>query len=371
MYEHRFEHKNHTRLIEVDAAKTFAIIYMVVVHVYERMSVVDSDATLPDSVLRNIIEFAGGPLAAPVFMFSMGIGMMYTRHNSPEDFMKRGFRLLIAGYILNFVRFTGPLLALRAMGMDTDFGYSVLDTFCLVDIFQLAGLSFLLMGLLKKAQVKPFWIVCLALLMQATGTWLGLHMDQENPMNMFFGLFVYVGNASGFALMLWFVYPATGMLFAEIMKNVQDRDCFYKRALVLSAAVIISMVSILPLIDYDIRNTYANAGGIYYQQNMYSFLFTLSVVLIALALSYFVFHGLEHTIIGRFIKYCSANLTTIYVFQWLLIIYGFLFMMIIGSELISLEAVIPVGLIITAASIGLSALWNRARKSSENFCSKV
>lgn len=38
---------------------------------------------IPDSALRNIIEFAGGPLGAPVFMFSMGIDMMYTRHNSP------------------------------------------------------------------------------------------------------------------------------------------------------------------------------------------------------------------------------------------------------------------------------------------------
>ena len=359
--------KNPTRLIEADAVKTFAIIYMVIIHVYERMSVVESTATMPDSVLRNIIEFAGGPLAAPVFMFSMGIGMMYTRHNSPEDFIKRGFRLLIAGYILNFVRFTGPLLAAKAMGMNTDYGYSVLDTFFMVDIFQLAALSFLLMGLLKKAHMKPFFILCLALLMQAAGTWLGLHMDQESPLNMFFGLFVYVGSASGFALMLWFVYPAAGMLFAEIMKNVEDRDCFYKRTLVLCAAVIISMVSVLPLTDYDIRSTYALAGDIYYRQNMYSFLFTLSVILIALASSYLVFRGREHTMIGRFIRYCSVNLTTIYVFQWLLIIYGFLFMLIVGSELISAEAVIPVGLIITAASIGLSVLWNRVRKRSENF----
>ena len=91
---------NNTRLIEVDVAKAFAIIYMVVDHVYERMIVVDRVATLPDSALRNIIEFAGGPLSAPVFMFSMGIGMMYTRHNSPGNFMKRGLRLLIAAYIL-------------------------------------------------------------------------------------------------------------------------------------------------------------------------------------------------------------------------------------------------------------------------------
>ena len=51
-----------------------------------------------------------------------------------------------------------------------------------------------------------------------------------------------------------------------------------------------------------------NAGGIYYKQDMYSFLFTLSVVLIALALSYLFFHGREHTTIGRFIIYCSVNL---------------------------------------------------------------
>lgn len=52
---------------------------MVIVHIYYYMSVVDIDATLPDSFLRNIIEFAGGPLAAPVFMFSMGFGMMHTQ----------------------------------------------------------------------------------------------------------------------------------------------------------------------------------------------------------------------------------------------------------------------------------------------------
>ncbi len=44
---------HNTRLIEVDVAKAFAIIYMVVDHVYERMSVVDRIATLPDSALSS------------------------------------------------------------------------------------------------------------------------------------------------------------------------------------------------------------------------------------------------------------------------------------------------------------------------------
>jgi len=70
------------------------------------------------------------------------------------------------------------------------------------------------------------------------------------------------------------------------------------------------------------------------------------------------------SVVDRIATLPDSALRNIIVIQWLLIIYGFLFMMIIGSELISLEAVIPVGLIITAASIGLSVLWNKMERAA-------
>ena len=70
------------------------------------------------------------------------------------------------------------------------------------------------------------------------------------------------------------------------------------------------------------------------------------------------------SVVDRVATLPDSALRNIVVIQWLLIIYGFLFMMIIGSELISLEAVIPVGLIITAASIGLSVLWNKMERAA-------
>ena len=70
------------------------------------------------------------------------------------------------------------------------------------------------------------------------------------------------------------------------------------------------------------------------------------------------------SVVDRIATLPDSALRNIVVIQWLLIIYGFLFMMIIGSELISLEAVIPVGLIITAASIGLSVLWNKMERAA-------
>ena len=102
------ERINTGRQGELDVAKALAIPYMVIVHVYEEMSVVDYGAR-PDSLLRGVIEFLGGPLAAPVFMFAMGVGMVYTRHRNPRAFALRGLRLLLAGYLLFEACYAGVL----------------------------------------------------------------------------------------------------------------------------------------------------------------------------------------------------------------------------------------------------------------------
>ena len=61
------------RRFELDAVKFFAIFFMVMIHVYEYLGPYDTDHVMPDSAFRNIIEFLGGPLVAPVLMFCMGI----------------------------------------------------------------------------------------------------------------------------------------------------------------------------------------------------------------------------------------------------------------------------------------------------------
>ena len=106
---------NTGRQLELDVAKVFAIFYMVIVHVYEEMSAVNYWA-MPDSLFRIVIEFIGGPLAAPVFMFAMGVGMVYTKHRNPRAFAIRGLKLLAAAYILNIIRMTIPFLLARLAG---------------------------------------------------------------------------------------------------------------------------------------------------------------------------------------------------------------------------------------------------------------
>ena len=73
---------NSGRQFEVDAIKILAIPFMICIHFYEQFGSFDHAVKVPDTFFRNAMEFAGGPLAAPVFMFSMGIGMIYTHHDS-------------------------------------------------------------------------------------------------------------------------------------------------------------------------------------------------------------------------------------------------------------------------------------------------
>ena len=97
---------NAGRQFEVDCVKFFAIPFMVCIHFYEQFGAYDFVNVIPNTMFQNMIEFVGGPLAAPIFMFCMGIGMIYTKHSFASDFKRRGVKLLTIGYALNFFRQT-------------------------------------------------------------------------------------------------------------------------------------------------------------------------------------------------------------------------------------------------------------------------
>ena len=81
---------NTGRQLELDVAKVFAILFMVTIHVHEEMSVVNYYWARSDNAFRFILEFLGGPLAAPVFMFAMGVGMVYTKRRDEIPGMESG-----------------------------------------------------------------------------------------------------------------------------------------------------------------------------------------------------------------------------------------------------------------------------------------
>jgi hypothetical protein len=108
------EEVNAKRQFEYDVAKAFAIVFMILVHTVDQI-------TAGEGSLYCAIEFFGCAPSACVFMISMGLGIVFTRHRSPRDFLLRGAKLLIAAYLLNFFRETLLLILGNALNVENDY----------------------------------------------------------------------------------------------------------------------------------------------------------------------------------------------------------------------------------------------------------
>lgn len=333
---------------ELDVAKALAIPYMVMVHVYEELSGVDYTVR-PDNLFRGILEFLGGPLAAPVFMFAMGVGMVYTRHRNPRAFALRGLRLLAAGYILNLLQLTIPYLLSVWKGSPWQ-GWTLVDTLGMVDILHFAGMAFLLMALLTKWKVGRYGIVAIALLLQGLGTLL-LHQFDALPSVARYavGLVLPSGENIYFPLALWFVYPAFGVLFGEFLQTVSDKGAMYRRMAWISAAGLIVVSLGIVLLGGNLLDNFALAWYAYYHQNIGSTLWTLPVIGLQLFFCYFLYQHL-HGRVAAMAYLMARHLNTIYLIQWVLIVYGGVAMRLAGLYEIPVWAIVPVGLLITALS---------------------
>ena len=354
---------NSGRQFEVDAIKFLAIPFMICIHFYEQFGSFDHAVKVPDTFFRNAMEFSGGPLAAPVFMFSMGIGMIYTHHDSPRDHIKRGWKLLLIGYLLNFFRQTLPQLIGLAMGIDS--GIDIIGGLLCVDILPFAGMAFLTVGIMRKWKLSAIQICKTAFLMQAVGIWSTRFHLKPGVVQNLLGLIVPTGKWTSFPLTLWLVYPALGMIFGEVLIKCSDKNKMYRKLMICSAVFFAAFTAGLLYIGYDIRNIYALFNDTYYHHSIIATLWITPIIIFALGTCYFISGKADNTKVGSFIRYCSVNLNTIYVIQWLIIAYSVAISILLGFDKTSSPLVIlSGGIIVTAISVLISVLFVKKKRKT-------
>ena len=141
---------NTGRQQEIDLARAIPVLSLPFVHCVIECSSLESIGK-PIPFFFDVV--IGAPLGAPIFMFCMGISLLYTKHNSYKDMLKRELILFIAGFVLNIIRFAIPYLTGYLITGEYDkyiapMPFKVFGN----DILQFAGLAFMLLGLLKKQQ---------------------------------------------------------------------------------------------------------------------------------------------------------------------------------------------------------------------------
>ena len=124
----------------------------------EELSTVDIDA-LPSGFWENFIQFGAGPLAAPVFIFAMGVGIVFQRHQEPIQLFKRGLKLWAAP-VPEYLQRCDP-----SSYCQSDFRKLTPEWETLryqlfnIDILHFAGLAFILTALFKRLRYLS-WHLC-------------------------------------------------------------------------------------------------------------------------------------------------------------------------------------------------------------------
>ena len=177
------ERTNTGRQLEFDLTKAVTIVLMVWTHVYESLS------TGFEPSLSAVNAYVRGSITgAATFMFCMGLGISYTRHNTAKECIQRGVKLLTNGFVLLLFRDIIPvLLRWWIFNSPESAIYLIYGLSC--DILQFAGLALLLVGLLKNLRISSMGMLLISIAMSLMGTFLEGVSTGCYPVDQILGFF--------------------------------------------------------------------------------------------------------------------------------------------------------------------------------------
>ena len=352
------ERINRGRQIEFDTARIVTLFLMGIIHTTVKITDFSGDATLSSNFYELFIAFIGGPLGAPIFLFAMGVGMVYTKVKDPKVFAVRGTKLIFQGFLLNFVKDTIPTLIANAADLD---GYpdSVLKTLFRTDILQFSGFSFLVIALFNALNLHCIYQLLATLLLQGIGTVLiGQFDDLPETAKLILGLIFYTSDSSAFPLTLYLIYPVAGICFAELLQFVHDKTRFYVIIFLCSLAIFAAVTFDCIYIDYDLRYFFVNYNNYYKKMHLLSSIWILSCDLILLPFYYLVSCYLPQFFLIH-IKKLSALTTSIYVIHWLILSSVRLIKYATDWEDISKYLAFPIGICLIAVAMFLATCYKK------------
>ncbi len=311
------------RVEYLDTLRGLAIFFMIMQHAFLVHEISAGDS---NNIISVIFVALGTWPAAPVFMVVLGIFLMQSKRPN-KVLMFRGLKLLALGYLLNFVRFTIPLLIAKDS--------KAFELLFEIDILQLAGLSFIILAGLRKIASNKFLFPTIMILIAFVSPYLW------NDFNYLTDPFIGSSELVSFPVFPWIIYPMLGMYLSNTLLSLNKKKII---KLVL-ASFILTLIGVLSISQHTIFD---------YPQHT----FDLHFLITAFVFVYFlIVYGLTKKFgYPKILSMWSKNITQIYILQWIIFGYSILFLNAnqfgpIGTMIIGLIVVIVVHLLVTKTKI--------------------
>jgi uncharacterized membrane protein len=306
----KFAEVQESRNGAADLLKGIAVLLMIQVHIMEQLAQPD----LYNSILGKFSLFLGGPACAPVFMAVMGY-FLASSGKSMKGFILRGLMLFAGGILLNIGRSANLLVQIYQGESDLNPLHFIFGA----DILTLAGLSIMVIGMLRSL-FRSFYLPYLLL-----GFAVAAASPFMTPSVIFAGYQQYLnafltGGAewSYFPLFPWIAYILTGYSFRLFLSNVEwVKRIDIKEHFYLAVPLWLVILFTLPWAS-TVTSDLAGSGG-YYHHGILFFLWTLIFMISYLIVILLVESELGEHKITLAIKWLGAQVTIVYIVQWLII----------------------------------------------------
>jgi hypothetical protein len=289
-----------------DLLKGFAVFLIIPVHILEKFI----DYAGRESAFGKVLLILGGPVAVPVFMMVMGYFIASSKKSLLQNIL-RGVLIFGLGILLNLGLNFHLLHNIWHDGWKLDPFQAIFG----VDIFFLAGISIILLSVLKTVKKGQQWITLIFILFISGATSYFNEILLVTDRNY---ILPFIGGDyswSYFPVFPWLTYPLIGFLFQKKETVLKE---FIQRHLTLSFAILFSVFVLVVLFsEFGIQTT-INLSD-YYHHGLFFILWTLGVVILWVTLIRFVDLHFGDAPPIVFLKWLGQNITVFYIIQWLII----------------------------------------------------
>lgn len=346
---------NRGRQIELDCAKFAAIFCLALIHC--------TIECIPEEDLASGVPYLfdtviGGPLSAPLYMFAMGVGMVYTRSDRPADHIHRGIQLCVLSYVLNICRFlvpflTGYLITGESGKYIAPLLYLVMEN----DILLFAGAAMLTIALFQRLGLTDEAILGIALALSALGNVL-VGVDAGYPLfNILLGYLIGTEDAAGlvhsyFPLLNWLIVPVSGYVFGKRLLHVKNKPLFY--GIFSTAGLAVTAVYFYVGITHEL-GMFGEGQNCYYHITTPDVLASICAAVAALGVWYVLARFLPGPVLSVMAA-VSRNITKIYCIHWVILSFtvNVALYAVRGTQTLSVPATLLLGTAISVVSMALA-----------------
>ena len=343
---------NTGRQLDVDIAKAEMVIMLPFIHCIIECT---SDEGLCSGIPYLFDTIIGGPFSGPMYLFAMGIGLVYSRKTTPGLQLKRGLILLGIFYLSNTCRFLIPyLIGYKISGDREQFIDPLFYRWLGNDVLLFAALAIITIAFFRYLGLSEKAMLGIAAAMTVTSSLIG-DVDTHSMFgNIFLGYFIGTDDATGlvisdFPLMTWLIMPVAGMVFGRVLMRVKNKRAFYR---IISPLPLIIALAYFPIGIHFGWGMFGEGQNCYYHMKIWDVYICLCLDIGMLGVWYSMSRRLW---IGakEFFTEVSANITAIYCIHWVFVrtITNVILYIINGTQLLPLWETMLLSLAILIVSL--------------------